>query len=120
MSATIREKGDLHVKSHNTQPVELDYHLEDRHLVLPPGQKPIWISAHDLTFDELRSKLIELTQDCGEILAISKFKHENFIRFCSMMNWRFANADDIIGSETNCLIAFGVPINQNLEESARI
>ena len=33
-----------------------------------------------------------------------------------MMNWKFANADDIIGSETNCLIAFGVPINQNLEK----
>ena len=116
VSATIREKGDLQAESDNKQPVKLDYHLEDRHLTLPPGQKPIWIFSYDLSFEELEPKLQELTQDCGEILAISKFQHENFIRFCSMMNWKFANADDIIGSETNCLIAFGVPINQNLEE----
>ena len=32
------------------------------------------------------------------------------------MKWRYANADDIIGTETNCLLTFGIPINQNLEE----
>ena len=101
VAGTIREKGDLIKRSSASETLKLDYHLEDRNLYLPPGQKPIWISLHDSNFEEIKMKLQELTQDCGEILAISKFQYEKFIKFCSMMNWKFANADDKADSVLN-------------------
>ena len=104
------------LESDNAEPLKLDYHLEDRNLVLPPGLKPIWLLGDDLSFDEMKPKMVELTQDCGKVIAISKFKHMEYTKLCEEMNWIYANASDIIGSETNCLITFGIPFNQNLEE----
>ena len=57
VSATIRDKGDLQIQSDSSQPaVQLDYHLEDRHMILPPGQKPIWLSGNNLNLEDLKPK----------------------------------------------------------------
>ena len=58
VSAAIREEGKLQIVSDTMKPVELDYHLGDRHFVLPPGQKPIWISFDSLDYEALKPKLI--------------------------------------------------------------
>ena len=116
VSATIRDKGDLQIESDHGAAAQLDYHLEDRHFVLPPGYRPIWINANDSSFEQLKSTLEMLTKESEEILAISKFQSQKFMELCIQMKWKFANSHDIIGYETSCLITFGISAIQNLEE----
>ena len=102
-----------------TGTVKLDFHLEDRHHQLPKGGSPIWISFEALEQMEmsyLQPYLKELTKDFDKIMVISRLKRSMFKELCVEMSWKYANIKDIIGSEVSCLISFGIPSHQNLEE----
>ena len=121
ISGSIREKGVLNIKSTTSEgePVKLDFHLEERHPLLPKGIKPIWITFDILRTTEmahLQCYLMKITKEFKQIMMISRFKRSMYTELCLRMNWNYVNIKDIIGSEVSCLITFGIPSHQNLEE----
>lgn len=119
VSGAIREKGGLTMKSETSGPVKLDFHLEDRHHWLPQGHQPIWISFEALEqpeMERLQHFVQDLTKEYEDIKVISRLKRSMYKELCTRMKWVLANIKDIIGSEVSCLISFGIPSHQNLEE----
>ena len=113
-------KSFLRKKRRPTMTLKLDYHLEDRHHLLPSGQKPVWISVEELNMTQICPFLEELTKGFeGETIVISRLNlsiYRKFFYLCENNKWNYKRPRDIIGTETRCLITFGIPSHQNLEE----
>ena len=103
--------------SNDIGPSRLDYHLATRHFLLPSGDKPIWITVEELNVQHIQSFLQQLTEGFrGETIVISRLNLSIYKKLCTEMTWKYAKVRDIIGIETKCLITFGLPTHQNLEE----
>ena len=91
--------------------------METRHHLLPFGQQPIWITVEELKVNQLTPFLANITASFeNETIVISRLNLMVYKKLCAEMKWKFANFPDIIGTETKCLITFGIPTHQNLEE----
>ena len=51
-----------------------------------------------------------------DAIVISRLNLRMYKEFCTDMKWKYASVRDIIGTESKCLITFGIPTHQNLEE----
>ena len=117
VAGAIKEKGGYKDESDNQNPLKLYYHLENRHPLLPSGYQPIWVNVEQLDMEDLKPSLEKLTKGFeDETIVLSRLNLSIYKELCDEMNWKYARVRDIIGTECKCLITFGIPNHQNLEE----
>ena len=117
LTGVIKEKGGFKDTSEDQAPLKLYHHLDERHDFLPDGEQPIWINFEQLSMEDLQYCLKELTKEFGnKVIVISRLNLKPYRVLCEKMNWKYRRVEDIIGTESRCLITIGLPSHQNLEE----
>ena len=101
---------------------ELSANLNNRSDTLPPGERPIWMATWDIEDPKVKLSLTEQTKNVHEVTVVSKLHNPKYYEtFCEEMatkhqKWTYyADANEIIGTETSCLILIGISLLQNWE-----
>ena len=88
-------------------------HMENRHHLLPIGEKPFWVSISEIN-EHMALKINEFintkTNCVNQITVISKYKLLIYKIICKKLNWKYIeNECDITGMDIPNLVIFGIP-----------
>ena len=100
------------VKNNSTRNDFLKSHIENFHIYLPMGKKPIWISVQredEINTDALQEYFNGL-KDADVLVTSNKYLPQNYLDYFNEKRWTYVRPSEIIGSETTMLICLRMPI----------